>query len=69
MKVFIHKFPNPLTYIDHLKGLTKPLNGNKGSWVSNESWNHGTIYTSEASREILLLRFPQLKPYVIGLKL
>eukprot|EP00347_Sterkiella_histriomuscorum_P015145 403358146 len=53
---------------DHLRGLSKRSEyGNYGG--PDEDWQWGTIYTSPKSKNILLLRFPNLKPYVRALEL
>jgi mRNA degradation ribonuclease J1/J2 len=41
---------------DHIMGL-------------NSAWNYGRIYTSQTSANIILDRFPNLKPLVIPLEL
>ena len=51
-----------------MKGLTKRSEyGNYGG--ADEDWQWGTIFTSPKSKALLLLRFPNLKPFVRALEL
>lgn len=53
---------------DHLKGLSHSFKGQNYS-TPNTDWRHGKIYCSETSANLLLHRFPHLKPFVNPLKL
>ena len=57
-----------LIRIDHLGGLSRSEYGGSYS-VPDQSWCWGTIYTSVASKKMLLLRFPHLAEYVHTLEL
>lgn len=48
---------------DHLGGLTR------GDYNAPDTeWSHGSIYCSEITYRLMLLRFPNLKPFMIPLE-
>ena len=49
---------------DHLKGLTGGEYGNADR-APNLNWNYGPIYCSSVTHRIMLLRFPNLEPYLV----
>ena len=52
---------------DHLRGLTGEAGGSEHS--PNISWDYGKIYCTQATFRLMLVRFPNLRPFLYPLEL
>jgi hypothetical protein len=55
---------------DHLRGLSgSPTDGNKFEISPNLAWDYGQIYCTTITYRMMLLRFPNLKEFMVPLEL